>query len=175
MLHLEPLFSVEKELWIGIEPKGWVIQGLDLSKENIQFGGSARELHRRGVSAIAFYTGLTEASLLNFFKIASLPLAEVESKGGLIKIASENSLPSINLFALDYEKLFSEESSQEEDNLLQKNNWKNLIERFIASAGDVQFLEQKIQKSGSAEELAILLNRIYRKGGEGEAEKMISF
>jgi HEAT repeat protein len=175
LLHLEPLFSVEKELWIGIEPKGWVIQGLDLSKENIQFGGTARELHRRGVSALALYSGLTEVSLSKFFQIATLPVAEIESRGGLIKIASELSLPFINLFAVDYKKLFSEENVLEENTLLEKNNWKTLIDQFIASGGNILTLEQTGTKSQTSEELAMLLNRVYKTGGSEEVDKMISF
>ncbi|MBN2143306.1 MAG: HEAT repeat domain-containing protein [Candidatus Aureabacteria bacterium] len=175
MLHLEPFFSIEKELWIGIEPKGWVIQGVDLSKENIQFGATARELHRRGVSAFVVYPGVTEVTLLNFFRIAALPVAEVESRGGLIKIASEFSLPFINLFALDYEKLFSEESSTEDDQLFEENKWKNLIDRFITAGGNILSSESTGPRFQTAEELALLLNRIYKKGGLEETEKMISF
>lgn len=164
---LEPYFLLENEFIIGIGAKGWIIKDIDLTKENLQFGGSARELHRRGISAILFHEGIEEETLLKFFQIAVLPIEKIEERGGLLKMASEFKLPHINLFKLDYSKLIICDDSAEFDAAefyLERDHFEEIVQAFTLEGEENNSDEYK------AEAIALSLNHVFKNAEKEHIE-----
>jgi hypothetical protein len=173
LANFEPYFNAHEEFLLGIGSRGWIVEGVDLSRENTRFGASARELHLRGISSIVFHASLREDILLAFLKIATLPVEQIESRGGLVRIAAEIPLTGINLFELDYSRMLAP-SNLESHRALLENSKKSqeLIENFGKGQTNADAARDE---SKPVEELAVLLNLIYKSREIKDIELAVDF
>ena len=169
----DPFFLIEKEFLVGVSSKGWVVKDTDLSKENIQFGASARELHRRGISAIAFNEGVTSEIILKFFQLAALPFEKIEERGGLVKMVSEMPLPFINIYNLDYGKLSTSDAGGAYDRTEFFLN-REALEKVICDYSG-ELVDGKKAAEVQSEEFAVAMNRIFKSGNEEKIKTLIKF
>lgn len=113
-VFLKRLFELRSSITIGIAKDVLVIDEYTLERKNPVFREFALSIHRKGIAAITFYSGLTIDELLGLHEL--ITSKDVPIGKALVEVAEKKGLRHISLSPLDASKFgFIEDSVREDD------------------------------------------------------------